>query len=175
MRKITISFFVLALILFSMKKAFGVNEYLNSYSGHCSKGSVEVYTEMSGSDDKYTYMDGDGEPSNSYRGYDDAVRGTIGLRWRKELGSTCTNQYKDIMLENERLRQELELLKLCARYQELELGYQFATVREKCRGVKRKNEKEKVQIQKETKSNSESTENISVSPKENKLKKTLRP
>jgi hypothetical protein len=42
------------------------------------------------------------------------------------------------MMQNQKLKQELELLKLCGRYQELELGPQFATVREMCKGVKRK-------------------------------------
>ena len=42
------------------------------------------------------------------------------------------------MLQNSKLKQELELLKLCGRYKELELGTQFATVREMCKGVNRK-------------------------------------
>jgi hypothetical protein len=42
------------------------------------------------------------------------------------------------MRENDRLRQELELLSVCGKYQELELGEQFATVREMCKGVSKK-------------------------------------
>ena len=41
-------------------------------------------------------------------------------------------------MQNQKLKQELELLKLCGRYKELELGPQFATVREMCKGVNRK-------------------------------------
>ena len=43
------------------------------------------------------------------------------------------------MIQNAKLKQELELLKLCGRYKELELGPQFSTVREMCKGVNRKN------------------------------------
>mgnify|MGYP003151898522 CR=1 FL=1 len=134
----TLSILILILVIFSFKRAFGVNEYLNDYGQHCSKGSIELYSDIRGADDKYTYLDGDGDASNSYRGYDDDVSGTVGIRWRKELGSSCTEPYKKLMLQNQKLKQELELLKLCGRYKELELGSQFATVREMCKGVNRK-------------------------------------
>ena len=119
-------------------EAKGVNEYLNDYTNHCSKGSIELYTDITGTDDKYTYLDGDGDASNSYRGYDDDVRGSVGIRYRIDLGSSCTDPYKRLMMQNQKLKQELELLKLCGRYKELELGPQFATVREMCKGVNRK-------------------------------------
>ena len=123
-------------------EARGVNEYLNDYTNHCSKGSIELYTDVTGRDDRYSYYDGDGDPNNHYRGYDDDVSGSVGVRWRKELGSSCTEPYKKLMLQNQKLKQELELLKLCGRYKELELGPQFATVREMCKGVNRKEEDE---------------------------------
>ena len=37
--------------------------------------------------------------------------------------------------KNDRLRQELELLSVCGKYKDLELGIEFATVREMCKGV----------------------------------------
>ena len=120
------------------REALGVNKYLNDYPSHCSKGSIELYTDITGTDDKYTYLDGDGDASNSYRGYDDDVRGSVGIRYRIDLGSSCTDPYKKLMMQNQKLKQELELLKLCGRYKELELGPQFATVREMCKGVNRK-------------------------------------
>ena len=121
-------------------EAKGVNEYLNDYGNHCSTGSIELYTDVTGRDDRYSYYDGDGNPDNTYRGYDDDVSGSVGIRWRKELGSSCTDSYKRLMIQNAKLKQELELLKLCGRYKELELGAQFATVREMCKGVNRKEE-----------------------------------
>ena len=124
------------------KEARAINEYLNDYGNHCSTGSIELYTDITGRDDKYSYYDGDGNPDNTYRGYDDDVSGSVGIRWRKELGSSCTDSYKRLMIQNSKLKQELELLKLCGRYKELELGAQFATVREMCKGVNRKEEDE---------------------------------
>jgi len=43
-----------------------------------------------------------------------------------------------MMQQNMDLKQELELLKLCSRYRDLDLGSSFATVREKCKDVKKK-------------------------------------
>ena len=137
-RNFFLGLIVFIIVIFAFKKAFGINEYLNDYPSHCSSGSIELYSDITGTDDKYTYLDGDGDASNSYRGYDDDVRGSVGIRYRIELGSSCTDPYKKLMMQNQKLKQELELLKLCGRYQELELGSQFATVREMCKGVKRK-------------------------------------
>ena len=111
------------------QKALAVNEYLNDYPTHCSKGSWVLYTEL----DRYDYdrrMDSDSD----YFG----DSGKIGIRFRKEFGSTCTDPYKKMMIENMELKQELELLKLCARYKELDLGESFKTVKRKCNDVNKK-------------------------------------
>lgn len=76
----------------------------------------------------------DNSSSNNSRG----DSGRIGLRYSYSFGGTCTSEYKNIMLENERLKQELEMLKVCSKYKDLKLGEQFATVREKCKGVNKK-------------------------------------
>ena len=133
---------VLITVIVLSRPVVAINEYLNDYGSHCSTGSIELYSDIRGADDKYTYLDGDGNESNSYRQYNDDASGSVGIRWRKELGSSCTDPYKRLMMQNQKLKQELELLKLCGRYKELELGPQFATVREMCKGVNRKENEE---------------------------------
>ena len=59
--------------------------------------------------------------------------GSVSIRWMHKI---------ILMMQNQKLKQELERLKLCGRYKELELGPQFATVREMCKGVNRKEEDE---------------------------------
>ena len=112
--------------------AFAQNEYLNG-SNHCSSHRLEPYMEYNLQEQLY-----DNSSSNNSRG----DSGRIGLRYSFSFGGTCTTEYKNIMLENERLKQELEMLKMCGRYKDLELGEEFATVREKCKGVNKKNTKE---------------------------------
>jgi hypothetical protein len=127
-------FFVLSLILIASaitSDAKAVNEYLNDYPTHCSKGSWELYTEV----DRYDYD----QRMNSSSDYF-ADSGKVGIRFRKEFGSTCTDPYKKMMIENMELKQELELLKLCGRYKELDLGDSFKTVRKKCEDVNKKDD-----------------------------------
>jgi hypothetical protein len=127
-------FFVLSLILIASaitSDAKAVNEYLNDYPTHCSKGSWELYTEV----DRYDYD----QRMNSSSDYF-ADSGKVGIRFRKEFGSTCTDPYKRMMIENMELKQELELLKLCGRYKELDLGESFQTVRKKCKDVNKKDD-----------------------------------
>ena len=121
---------LIVLVVFS-KPVVAVNEYLNDYPSHCSEGSWELYTEV----DRYDYdrrMDSDSD----YFG----DSGKIGILFRKDFGSSCTDPYKRLMIENMELKQELELLKLCARYSSLDLGKSFSTVREKCKDVKKKDD-----------------------------------
>ena len=99
-----------------------------------------MYTELRGTDGKDIYQDGDGNPDNNYTSYDDDVNGTIGLRFSWPLQSTCNSDTINLMRENDKLRQELELLANCAKYKDLELGPEFATVREMCKGVNKKAE-----------------------------------
>ena len=103
------------------------NEYLNGYSSTCDTARIEFYSEVGKSDSDYSNGD-----DNDYT----SDRGTLGVRLTVPLGSPCTDEMKEIMLDNEKLKQELEMLKMCARYKDLELGPNFATVREMCKDVK---------------------------------------
>ncbi len=116
------------------------NDYLGTSYSSCERGRIELYTELRGTDGKDIYQDGDGNPDNNYTSYDDDVNGTIGLRFSWPLQSTCNNETIELMQENDKLRQELELLANCAKYKDLELGPEFATVREMCKGVNKKAE-----------------------------------
>jgi len=114
------------------------NDYLGSSSSSCERGRVELYTELRGTDGKTMYLDGDGNVDNNYNSYSDDVNGTVGLRFSWPLQSTCNNETIDLLKENDKLRQELELLANCAKYKNLELGPEFATVREMCKDVNKK-------------------------------------
>jgi len=108
--------------------AFGQNEYLNG-GQHCNNHSLEPYIEYNLQEQLY-----DNSSNNNSRG----DSGRIGMRYNYRFGGTCTSEYKSIMLENEKLKQELEMLKVCSKYKDLELGEEFATVRKKCKGVNKK-------------------------------------
>ena len=109
-------------------QAQAVNEYLNSYTS-CERGRIEFYTEL----DRQDY---DQRMSSSSDYFSDS--GKVGIRFTYPLQSTCTKESINLTLENERLKQQLELLKLCGRYQSLELPDHFEDVRKKCKGIKLK-------------------------------------
>ena len=124
-------FFVLSSILIIAgltSQTQAVNEYLDGYNS-CERGRLEVYTEV----DRYDYdrrMDSDSDYF--------ADSGKIGIRFSYPLQSTCTKENISLLLENQRIKQQLELLKLCGRYQGLELPDHFKDVREKCQDIKKK-------------------------------------
>lgn len=126
-------FFVLSFILIVASltsQTQAVNEYLDGYNS-CERGRLEVYTEV----DRYDYdrrMDSDSDYF--------ADSGKIGIRFSYPLQSTCTKENISLLLENQRIKQQLELLKLCGRYQGLELPDHFSDVREKCKGIKKKDD-----------------------------------
>jgi len=136
-----IGFLLITGYLLSANQVYAANEYLNSSSGHCSTGSIEPYFDYTIRDSEShsgTYFTNNGEVTTlmypNGPNVSDEWRG--GIRFRFQLGSTCNKQFKKHNKELNALRIELELLKLCGRYKNLELGEQFATVREKCKDIK---------------------------------------
>ena len=121
------------------KPAQAANEYLQGSGGHCRSATLSPFVEMNRNDQDgaYTYPNSDSSNQNSWS-KGNSLR--YGIRLDIPLGSTCTKKYKQTMLQNELLKQQLEMLKLCARYQGLELSDEFAAVRRMCSGVKKKKE-----------------------------------
>jgi len=123
---------IVLLCLFSLP-AHAINEYLNDSGNHCSSGSAEPYVELrkgqTGNNYPHSY-------TNNYDGESEDY--AIGFRFRFQLGSSCTKEYKKMMQQNMNLKQELELLKLCSRYRDLNLGPSFATVAQKCKDVRKR-------------------------------------
>ena len=130
---------ILIVSMFYTKEAHAANEYLQSGGGHCQTATLEPYAEVGEQDgtNDSTYPNSD---NNNYKGTNNGSNWRFGFRLNIPLGSTCTKKYKETMLQNELLKQQLEMLKLCARYKGLELGNEFAEVKRMCDGVKKKDE-----------------------------------
>ena len=96
-------------LAFCMKPAHAKNEYLQ-YDNHCQGPTLEPYIEYSKTDNTGTGTSGSG--------YEDD-RGTVGVRLRIPLTTTCGKDYRKVFNENALLRQQLELLKMCSRYKDL--------------------------------------------------------
>ena len=127
---------IIAVLALWTKPATAANEYLNSGGSHCETATLEPYAEIGeqdGSSDG-TYSNSD----NNYRNTNKGDNWRVGIRLRIALGSTCTKKFKETMMRNELLKQQLEMLKLCARYKGLELGPEFGEVKKMCSQVNKK-------------------------------------
>ena len=124
------------IIIFSLmsRPAQAANEYLQGSGGHCQTATLEPYAEIGEQDgtNNSTYPNSD---NNNYKGTNNGSNWRFGFRLQIPLGSTCTKKYKETMMQNVLLRQQLEMLKMCARYKGLELGPEFGEVKRMCDGV----------------------------------------
>ena len=93
---------MLTLLAFCAGPAYPRNEYLNSYPNECRTGEVDV--SVSRRDYDYNNYD------NSWNGSESEE---IRLTFRKYLGNLQCNERNDLALENEKLKQQLELMKMC--------------------------------------------------------------
>jgi len=123
--------------------AYAANEYLQSGGGHCQTATLEPYAEVGEQDgtNDNTYPNSD---NNNYKGTNNGSNWRVGIRLSIALGSTCNAEYKRIMRTNELLKQQLEMLKMCARYKGLDLGPEFSEVKRMCAGVNKKPTEAKV-------------------------------
>ena len=93
--------FVMAFILWS-SISHARNDYLQSDS-HCQGPTLEPYMEYSKQENVGTGTSGSG--------YNDD-RGTVGVRLRIPLTTTCGKEYRKVFNENALIRQQLEMLKM---------------------------------------------------------------
>ena len=114
------------------KPAYPKNEYLNNGTNTCSTGSVEASIEKEDRNNDYRHYNYD----NSYDNNDENYRATI--RWRHNLGSACTKEFRQVQQENMELKQQLELMKMCGRVNNnpsLAQNENFRLLVSKCTGV----------------------------------------
>ena len=137
-------FLLISFVLFWSANTYAANEYLNNGGGHCSIGNFQPYIDYTIRDQtSYNgsyYSNSDNEPTTFMysNGPNLSDEWRAGVRFSFDLGSTCNKQFKKHSREMNNLKIELELLKLCGRYKNLELGSNFATVREKCKDIQPK-------------------------------------
>ena len=98
--KLIISF--LFLFVLSTFAAEARNEYLNSYPNECRTGEVDL--SVSGRQYDYDNYDSSWNESNSQE---------LRLTFRKYLGNLRCTERNDLRYENEQLKQQLELMKMC--------------------------------------------------------------
>ena len=114
--------------------AYSRNDYLQGSFQQCNKGQFSVDSSYNERDSSQS-QNYPGNISNNNYNYGDGSDRRIGVRWTWFLGSNCTDYTQSLIQQNMELAQQLELIKMCKRYNNKKLPPQFATLAKKCEGV----------------------------------------
>ena len=123
---------MLIILTFFAEPAYPRNDYLNNGTNTCSTGSFNVSIEQRDSDYNYRHH----SSSSNYDNYSDDR--SIRFSYRHELGSACTDEFKEIQQENMELKQQLELMKMCGKVNRnptLKYNSNFHLLVSKCSGI----------------------------------------
>ena len=118
---------MLTALAFCTTPAYPRNEYLNSYPNECRTGEVDL--SVSARQYDYDNYDSSWNQSDSQ---------DVRLTFRKYLGNLQCNERNNLALENEKLRQQLELMKMCNKVNRnptLKHNENFDLLVSKCRGI----------------------------------------
>ena len=110
--------------------AFARNDYLNSGNNDCRAGELSLETSYRDNNNNYNKHH---DPDQNYDYPTSETR--YGVRWTTFLGTVCTSDHRKTIRDNAKIKQELELLKVCTKYSDKGLPPQFATITNKCKGV----------------------------------------
>ena len=59
----------------------------------------------------------------------------VGVNFRFKFGHTCDKKFKEAQEDRYELRQQIELLKICRKYRNIEMGPELELVAKKCRDM----------------------------------------
>ena len=129
---------IASLIILLSFSAHARNDYLNGQSWQqCNKGSVNTYGSYNQNDNSnFNGNNYPGRPSDNSNGFGGGQGDSqqIGINFTWYLGTNCTDEVQDFMLDSMKLNRQLELVKLCQRYKHKELPDNFAELRYECAG-----------------------------------------
>ena len=111
-------FIFIIVIAWSVKNSKAINEYLNDSGNHCSSGSAEPYIELRKGQSGNTYPN---SYTNNYDGESEDY--AIGFRFRFQLGSSCTKEYKKMMVNA--MNKDVSWTKSAKQYKEIYESLKF--------------------------------------------------
>ena len=128
MRYFLISLIAILFIGAFASQAQAKNEYLGGNWRNCEAGHIEPYLQYSTDDYDYAITDSGNEYERE--GWD------LGVRLRFKFGHTCNKEFRQKQSDRYELEQQMELLKICRKYRNVEMGPELELVAKKCRDMK---------------------------------------
>ena len=126
MRYLIISLIVILFIGAFASQAQAKNEYLGQNWRDCYAGDITPYVEYRQGGMDYIDRGSSSHEDHEYR---------VGVNFRFKFGNTCDKKFKKAQEERYELRHQLELLKICRKYRNIEMGPELELVAKKCRDM----------------------------------------
>ena len=122
-----ISSIIIGLILmFAATSAEAKNEYLGQNWRDCYAGDITPWVEYRQGGMDYIDRGSSSHEDHEYR---------VGINFRFKFGHTCDKKFKEAQEDRYELRQQIELLKICRKYRNVEMGPELELVAKKCRDM----------------------------------------
>jgi len=122
--------FIISLIAILFALAFtsvqAKNEYLGQNWRDCYAGDITPYVEYRKGGMEYIDRGSSSHEDHEYR---------VGVNFRFKFGHTCDKKFKEAQEDRYELRQQIELLKICRKYRNVEMGPELELVAKKCRDM----------------------------------------
>jgi len=130
------SLIVGVIFLVACASAQAKNEYLGQNWRDCYAGDITPYVEYRQGGMDYIDRGSSSHEDHEYR---------VGVNFRFKFGNTCDKKFKKAQEDRYELRHQIELLKICRKYRNVEMGPELELVAKKCRDMKflRKEDKKK--------------------------------
>ena len=130
------SIIILLLVVFAAASTHAKNEYLGQNWRDCYAGDITPYVEYREGGMDYIDRGSSSHEDHEYR---------VGVNFRFKFGNTCDKKFKKAQEERYELRHQIELLKICRKYRNVEMGPELELVAKKCRDMNflKKEEKRK--------------------------------
>ena len=126
MKYLISSLIIGVLFLVACASAQAKNEYLGQNWRDCYAGDITPYVEYRQGGMDYIDRGSSSHEDHEYR---------VGVNFRFKFGNTCDKKFKKAQEERYELRHQIELLKICRKYRNVEMGPELELVAKKCRDM----------------------------------------
>ena len=120
------SIIILLLVVFAATSAEAKNEYLGQNWRDCYAGDITPWVEYRQGGMDYIDRGSSSHEDHEYR---------VGVNFRFKFGNTCDKKFRKAQEDRYELRHQIELLKICRKYRNVEMGPELELVAKKCRDM----------------------------------------
>ena len=126
MKYLVSSLIITLLWLATCTQVSAKNEYLGQNWRDCYAGDITPWIEYRQGGMDYIDRGSSSHKDHEYR---------VGVNFRFKFGNTCDKKFRKAQEDRYELRHQIELLKICRKYRNVEMGPELELVAKKCRDM----------------------------------------